>query len=123
MIKAAIVGMGWWGRTLVEAVQSDSDQIRFVAGATRTVSPEVKTFGETHQVKLVDSGCCGMAGSFGYEHYDVSMAIGGRVLFPAVRGAPAATIAAPGFSCRHQIEHGTGRRAKHPIELLAEYLV
>src|SRR5262245_41562169 len=47
--------MGWWGRTLVEAVQTESDQIRFVAGATRTVSPEVKAFGETHQVKLVDS--------------------------------------------------------------------
>src|SRR5262245_6629368 len=55
MIKAAIVGMGWWGRTLVEAVQSDSDQIRFVAGATRTVSPEVKAFSETQGLTLVDS--------------------------------------------------------------------
>lgn len=73
-------------------------------------------------VSLVDSGCCGMAGSFGYEHYDVSMAIGERVLFPAVRNAEDSTIAAPGFSCRHQIEHGTGRHAKHPIELLAESL-
>jgi FAD/FMN-containing dehydrogenase/Fe-S oxidoreductase len=71
-------------------------------------------------VTIVDSGCCGMAGSFGYEHYDVSMAIGERVLFPAVRKASDATIIAPGFSCRHQIEHGTGRKAKHPIEWLAE---
>jgi len=55
MIRAAIVGMGWWGRTLVEAVQTDSDQIRFVAGATRTVSPEVKVFAETHKLTLVDS--------------------------------------------------------------------
>ena len=55
MIRAAIVGMGWWGRTLVEAVQSDSDAIRFVAGATRTVSPEVQAFSETHHLKLVDS--------------------------------------------------------------------
>jgi predicted dehydrogenase len=55
MIKAAIVGMGWWGRTLVEAVQRDSEQIRFVAGATRTVSPEVKTFSDTHALRLVDS--------------------------------------------------------------------
>jgi predicted dehydrogenase len=47
--------MGWWGRTLVEAVQTESEQIRFVAGATRTVSPEVKTFAETHQLRLVDS--------------------------------------------------------------------
>ena len=68
---------------------------------------------------LVDSGCCGMAGSFGYEHYDLSMKIGERVLFPAVRAASDAVIAAPGFSCRHQIEHGTGCRAVHPIELIA----
>ena len=55
MIRAAVVGMGWWGRTLVEAVQPDSEQIRFVAGATRTVSPEVQTFGETHGLRLVES--------------------------------------------------------------------
>ena len=55
MIKAAIVGMGWWGRTLVEAVQSESDQIRFVAGATRTVSPEVQAFSDAQTLKLVDS--------------------------------------------------------------------
>jgi FAD/FMN-containing dehydrogenase/Fe-S oxidoreductase len=73
-------------------------------------------------VQLVDSGCCGMAGSFGYEHYDVSMAIGERVLFKAVRNAPEARIVAPGFSCRHQIQHGTGRHAVHPVELIAERL-
>jgi Fe-S oxidoreductase len=73
-------------------------------------------------VQLVDSGCCGMAGSFGYEHYDVSMAIGERVLFPAVRKASDCEIVAPGFSCRHQIEHGTGRSARHPIEVLAACL-
>jgi Fe-S oxidoreductase len=71
---------------------------------------------------LVDSGCCGMAGSFGYEHYDLSMKIGERVLFPAVRNSADAVIIAPGFSCRHQIHHGTGRRAAHPIELLAEQI-
>ena len=54
MIRAAIVGMGWWGRTLVEAV-ADSEQIRVVAGATRTVSPEVKAFAETQKLTLVDS--------------------------------------------------------------------
>ena len=74
-------------------------------------------------VRLVDSGCCGMAGSFGYEHYDVSMAIGDRVLFKAVRGAAESAIVAPGFSCRHQIEHGTARKAVHPVEWLAEHLV
>jgi Fe-S oxidoreductase len=73
--------------------------------------------------RVIDSGCCGMAGSFGYEHYDLSMKIGERVLFPAVRAAPQASIIAPGFSCRHQIEQGTGRKAQHPIEFLAERLV
>ena len=53
MIRAAIVGMGWWGRTLVEAV-AESDQIRFVAGATRTVSPEVQAFSKAQQLTLVD---------------------------------------------------------------------
>ncbi|HEY7188379.1 MAG TPA: Gfo/Idh/MocA family oxidoreductase [Vicinamibacterales bacterium] len=55
MINAAIVGMGWWGRTLVESVQSDSDVIRFVAGTTRTVSPEVKAFADAQKLKLADS--------------------------------------------------------------------
>jgi Fe-S oxidoreductase len=67
----------------------------------------------------LNSGCCGQAGSFGYEHYDVSMAIGERVLLPAVRKAPRdALIIADGFSCREQIAHGTERRALHPAEVL-----
>jgi FAD/FMN-containing dehydrogenase/Fe-S oxidoreductase len=74
------------------------------------------------ETTLIDSGCCGLAGSFGYEHYDLSMKIGGRVLFPAVNAATEATILAPGFSCRHQIAHGTGRRALHPIEYVAAAL-
>ncbi|MCC6947995.1 MAG: Gfo/Idh/MocA family oxidoreductase [Bradyrhizobiaceae bacterium] len=53
MIRAAIVGMGWWGRTLVESVQGASDQIRFVAGATRTVSPEVEAFVKQHGLRLL----------------------------------------------------------------------
>ncbi len=72
-------------------------------------------------VETIPSGCCGMAGSFGYEaeHFDVSMAIGELVLFPAVRAAdPNVRIAAPGTSCRHQIADGTGRRAEHPVEIL-----
>ncbi len=72
--------------------------------------------------KLLDSGCCGMAGSFGYEHYDLSQKIGERVLFPAIRQSPDALVIAPGFSCRHQILHGTGRVARHPVEVLAEAL-
>jgi Fe-S oxidoreductase len=69
-------------------------------------------------VRELDAGCCGMAGSFGYGHHDVSMAIGERRLFPAVREHDGET-AAPGFSCRHQIKDGTGRDVPHVIELLA----
>ena len=74
-----------------------------------------------YSVEPIPSGCCGMAGSFGYEreHFDVSMRIGELVLFPAVRGAAAdVLIAAPGTSCRHQIKDGTGRTALHPVEIL-----
>jgi len=75
-------------------------------------------------VHVIPSGCCGMAGSFGYEkgHYQTSMAIGEMVLFPAVRKAvevPDVIVAAPGTSCRQQILDGTGVKALHPIEILA----
>ncbi|MFD2036897.1 FAD-binding and (Fe-S)-binding domain-containing protein [Belliella marina] len=79
-----------------------------------------------YQVEVIPSGCCGMAGSFGYEaeHYDVSMKIGEMVLFPAVREASSDTqIVAPGTSCRHQIKDGTQRNAKHPVEVLWEALL
>jgi Fe-S oxidoreductase len=69
----------------------------------------------------LDSGCCGLAGSFGYEadHYEISMQIGERVLLPAVRNAPSdALVVADGFSCREQIAHATGRRALHLAEVL-----
>ena len=72
---------------------------------------------------VLDSGCCGMAGSFGYEkgHYDVSKACGERVLFPAVRAIAAEDlVVAPGFSCHHQIaDFCAGRKALHTAELLA----
>ncbi|HET7340398.1 MAG TPA: hypothetical protein VFL90_02970 [Methylomirabilota bacterium] len=76
-------------------------------------------------VSEVDSGCCGMAGSFGFEreHYDISVALGNRRLAPAVKAAPATTeIIAPGISCRQQIEHLAGRRAKHPAEAIRDAL-
>jgi FAD/FMN-containing dehydrogenase/Fe-S oxidoreductase len=75
------------------------------------------------EVSEIDSGCCGMAGSFGFEkeHYDLSLTIGNRRLGPAVKAAAAdVEIIAPGISCRQQIEHLTGRRAKHPAEALWE---
>ena len=78
------------------------------------------------KVMEIPSGCCGMAGSFGYEkeHYELSVKIGEMVLFPEVRNAsPEKIIAAPGTSCRHQIKDGTGRKALHPIEILYEALI
>jgi Fe-S oxidoreductase len=74
-----------------------------------------------YSVTEVDSGCCGMAGSFGYEaeHYDISLKMAERRLLPAVREAAEDTlIVAAGTSCREQIRHGTGRRALHPAEVL-----
>jgi FAD/FMN-containing dehydrogenase/Fe-S oxidoreductase len=80
----------------------------------------------SEDVHEVDSGCCGMAGSFGYGHHDVSMTIGEQRLFPAVRehcqhkdGAQGEVVAC-GFSCRHQIKDGTQVRAKHLVEVMAE---
>ncbi len=77
------------------------------------------------EVQLIPSGCCGMAGSFGYEkeHYDLSMQIGELVLFPTVRAqGPEVEIVASGTSCRHQIHDGTQRHAKHTAEILFEAL-
>jgi Fe-S oxidoreductase len=91
-------------------VGKSAEMLRMVPGAT---------------VHVIPSGCCGMAGSFGYEkeHYATSMAIGEMVLFPAVRGAgPEAIVAAPGTSCRQQILDGTGVRAHHPVQVLYDCL-
>jgi FAD/FMN-containing dehydrogenase/Fe-S oxidoreductase len=77
-------------------------------------------------VREIPSGCCGMAGSFGYEreHYDLSNKIGELVLFPEVRSAGAdALISAPGTSCRHHIADGTGRHALHPVQILWRALI
>jgi len=75
------------------------------------------------RVSAVESSCCGMAGSFGHEHYDVSMAMGEASLLPAVRAAgPATVVVAAGTSCRHQICHGASREAVHPAVALAAAL-
>ena len=90
-----------------------------------TPTKKLLSLPQNYTVHLIPSGCCGMAGSFGYEaeHYDVSMQIGELVLFPAVREQPAEVIiAAPGTSCRHQIFDGTGRKALHPAEILFDAL-
>ena len=78
---------------------------------------------QAHNVTVIDSSCCGMAGSFGYEksHYELSMKIGELRLFPTIREKSGEfTLTASGFSCRHQLEHGTGIIPKHPIEVLSE---
>jgi len=83
------------------------------------------SFPENYTCSEIPSGCCGMAGSFGMEkeHYDLSMAVGELVLFPAVRNADEKVlIAAPGTSCRHQIHDGTGKKALHPVEILYKAL-
>lgn len=82
---------------------------------------QLLSFPENYKVETIPSGCCGMAGSFGYEkeHYELSMQIGELVLFPEVRKqSEDVLIAAPGTSCRHQIKDGTGKRALHPVEIL-----
>ena len=87
---------------------------------------DILNFPTNYSPTLITSGCCGMAGSFGYEkeHYKVSMQIGGLRLFPAIKKAASTTIiAANGTSCRHQIKDGTQRQALHPITILKNALV
>ena len=81
---------------------------------------------KNYKVTIIPSGCCGMAGSFGYEkeHYDISMQIGEQTLFPAIRNASEdITISANGTSCRHQIKDGTQREALHPVTILKNALI
>jgi Fe-S oxidoreductase len=81
---------------------------------------------ENYKVEVIPSGCCGMAGSFGYEkeHYEISMKIAELVLLPAVRNQlPDVIIAAAGTSCRHQLKDGVARRALHPVEILSNALL
>ena len=91
--------------------------------AVSSMTPTMKVLktAENFKVQMIPSGCCGMAGSFGYEkeHFDVSMKIGELVLFPKVREADKDTIIlASGTSCRHQIWDGTGKVARHIVEIL-----
>jgi FAD/FMN-containing dehydrogenase/Fe-S oxidoreductase len=91
-------------------------------GSEDAVALMKKAFGD--MASEIDSGCCGMAGSFGHEveHYDVAKAVGEDRLFPTIRNHPNAEIAISGFSCRTQIEHHTKTRPRHLVECLAEML-
>ena len=99
----------WQGR--IVAVGSRADVDALVGPGTEVVD--------------LDAGCCGMAGSFGYEkeHYDLSMKIGEEALFPAIRAKDDDwEVAVMGVSCRQQVEDGTGRKARHLVEVLADAL-
>jgi len=94
--------------------------------ASVDLSAKMLSIPVNYRVEQLATGCCGMAGSFGYEreHYKLSVEIGEQRLFPLVRSAPAQTeVSAPGISCRQQILDGTGRKAKHPIQILYEALL
>ncbi|OJY92999.1 MAG: FAD-binding oxidoreductase [Sphingobacteriales bacterium 40-81] len=96
--------------------------------ALSSVAPTVKILSipKGYKVQTIPSGCCGMAGSFGYEkeHYELSMKVAELVLLPAVRKAEGDDIiAAPGTSCRHQIKDGASKKALHPVEVLYEALL
>ncbi len=119
------------GRISSESFKGNSRKIKLhghchqKALASTVSTKQMLSLPAGYQVEEIKSGCCGMAGSFGFEteHYDVSMKIGELVLFPEVRSSGNdTTIAAPGTSCRHQIKDGTGRNALHPIEILWESL-
>jgi Fe-S oxidoreductase len=86
---------------------------------------EILSFPENYSAVEIKSGCCGMAGSFGYEkeHYDLSKKVGELILLPEIRKTPKSVlIAASGTSCRHQIKDETSRDAQHPVEILWEAL-
>lgn len=93
--------------------------------SNQKVTSDILGLPENYTVTIIPSGCCGMAGSFGYEkeHYEVSMQVGNLKLFPAInKSEQSVIIAANGTSCRHQIADGTGREALHPISILRQAL-
>ncbi|TVZ59770.1 FAD/FMN-containing dehydrogenase [Flavobacteriaceae bacterium MAR_2010_105] len=94
--------------------------------SNQSSSFDILNLPENYEVSIIPSGCCGMAGSFGYEkeHYEISMQIGEQTLFPAIRSANQnVIIAANGTNCRHQIKDGTQLKALHPVTILKEALL
>ncbi|WPR70995.1 FAD-linked oxidase C-terminal domain-containing protein [Flavobacterium sp. NG2] len=131
--------------TIEEFFKKEIEKGKIHSGQFSDVSKEIKIHGHCHQkalstveasfamlnvpknsqVTIYNSGCCGMAGSFGYEreHYDISMQMGEDTLFPKIRNTAKTTeIAAAGTSCRHQIFDGTSRKAQHPVSILRSCL-
>ena len=127
MIDEFIAGEAEAGRVTADQFTSEPGDILLHGHcqqkAVASTDPTIKMLSlpKNYNVREIPSGCCGMAGSFGYEkeHYELSMRVGELVLFPEVRDAsPGTLIAAPGTSCRHHIFDGTGKRALHPVEIL-----
>lgn len=114
-------------KSMVSLLCLEASSFGLVKSGKRIEEAQESTYDEALLTKLsldfqvLDSGCCGMAGSFGFEkdHYDVSIKVGERVLLPAVREADKQTlIVADGFSCREQIEQTTDRQALHIAQVL-----
>jgi len=127
MIDEFIVNEFEKGKITSDFFTTKTKQIKFhghcqqKAIATTTATKKMLSIPVNFSVTEIKSGCCGMAGSFGYEkeHYDLSMKIGNLVLFPEINKSDSKTVfVAPGTSCRHHIKDGTGRNAIHPVELL-----
>lgn len=122
--RAGRIDTGLFDSTIRNVVVHVHCQQKALCGSGPTIA--MLSIPAGYRVKEIASGCCGMAGSFGYEkeHYDLSNKIGELVLFPAVRSCVEETIiSAPGTSCRHHIYDGTGRRALHPVEVLHDALI
>jgi len=132
LIEEFIVNEYKTGRIMRESFTGESRKILLHAHcqqkavASSACSVEMLSIPGNYSVREIPSGCCGMAGSFGYEkeHYELSNKVGELVLFPEIRDSSSDTlIAAPGTSCRHQIKDGTGRKAMHPVEILYQALI
>jgi len=127
LLEAFLVREAQAGRILPSAF-TDEHRTVFIHGhchqkalSSAGYTAQALSLPANYQVSLLETGCCGMAGSFGYEreHYALSMQVGELSLFPQVRKLPeSAIVAAPGTSCRHQILDGTGKQAMHPAEVL-----
>ncbi|MGQ1946272.1 FAD-binding and (Fe-S)-binding domain-containing protein [Geofilum sp. OHC36d9] len=120
------------GNIRTSSFTSEAKTIRFhghcyqKALSDTSFTKQILSFPENYMAEEIQSGCCGMAGGFGYEdnHYSLSMKIGELSLFPEVRKTPESTIlVSAGHSCRHQIKDGTGRTALHPVEVLFDALL
>lgn len=124
-IRAGRISSGSFRKGAVEIWLHGHCHQKSLVGVDKTAAVLRELLGA--KVNVIPGGCCGMAGSFGYEkdHYEMSMAIGEMVLFPAVRRAVErkcdAVVSAPGTSCRHHIKDATGVTAFHPIELLMNF--